>query len=95
MRVFGYDNATCSHYILGAYRPISYIGFAIGTTYQYGMLRLMISIVFENVKNVPKYSFDYKAFFITLALFVIVYEFVMYLYSSSVKRLSIKSIMLE
>ena len=50
MRVFGYDNATCSHYILGAYRPISYIGFVIGTTYQYGMLRLMISVVFENVK---------------------------------------------
>ena len=34
MRVFGYDDTTCSRYILGAYRPISYLGFAIGTVYQ-------------------------------------------------------------
>lgn len=95
MRVFGYDNTTCSHYILGAYRPISYIGFAIGTAYQYGLLQLMVSVIFANVENMPKYSFDYKAFFVTLALFVIVYELVMYLYSNSIKRLSIKSIMLE
>lgn len=31
MRVFGYDDTTCSRYILGAYRPVSHIGFAIGT----------------------------------------------------------------
>lgn len=30
MRVFGYDDTTCSRCILGAYRPISYIGFAFG-----------------------------------------------------------------
>lgn len=95
MRVFGYDDTTCSRYILGAYRPISYIGFAIGTAYQYGLLRLMVSVVFANIENVPKYSFNLKAFFITLALFVIVYEFVMYLYSVNIKKLSIKSIMLE
>ena len=69
--------------------------FEIAFLYQYGLLRMMVSVVFANVENVPKYSFDYEAFFITLALFVIVYEFVMYLYSSSIKRLSIKSIMSE
>lgn len=95
MRVFGYDDATCSRYILGAYRPISYIGFAIGTVYQYGLLKLMVSVVFADVGNVPEYSFDFKALVVTLVLFVFVYELVMYLYSRSIKRLSVKSIMLE
>ena len=95
MRVFGYDDKTCSHYILGAYRPISYIGFAIGTAYQYGLLKLMVSVVFAGLDNVPDYKFDIKGFFITLIMFVIIYELVMYLYSLSLKRLSIKSIMSE
>ena len=95
MRVFGYDDTICSRYILGAYRPVSYIGFAIGTVYQYGLLRLMVSVVFADIGNVPEYNFDFKAFIITLILFVITYELVMYLYSQSIKRLSVKSIMLE
>jgi len=95
MRVFGYDDTACSSYILGAYRPIAYIGFAIGTVYQYGLLRLMMSVVFEDIENVPEYNFDFKAFIITLILFVLTYELAMYLYSRSIKRLSIKSIMME
>ena len=95
MRVFGYDDTTCSRYILGAYRPISYIGFAIGTLYQYGLLRLMVSVVFEDIENVPEYSFDFKALTVTLILFVFTYELVMYLYSRSIKRLSVKSVMME
>ena len=95
MRVFGYDDTTCSRYILGAYRPISYLGFAIGTVYQYGLLRLMVSVVFSDIENVPEYSFDFRALTITLIIFVFTYELVMYLYSRSIKRLSVKSIMLE
>ena len=95
MRVFGYDDKTCSRYILGSYRPISYIGFAIGTVYQYGLLKLMVSVVFAGIDNVPDYKFDIKGFFITLIMFVIIYELVMYLYSLKLKRLSIKSIMSE
>lgn len=95
MRVFGYDDTACSRYILGAYRPVSYIGFAIGTVYQYGLLRLMVSVVFADVGNVPEYSFNFKALVVTLIIFVLVYELVMYLYSRSIKRLSVKSIMLE
>ena len=95
MRVFGYDDTACSRYILGAYRPVAYIGFAIGTGYQYGLLRLMVSVVFADIENVPEYGFDLKALIVTLMLFVLTYELVMYLYSRSIKRLSIKSIMLE
>ena len=95
MRVFGYDYTTCSRYILGAYRPISYIGFAIGTVYQYGLLQMMVSVVFADVENVPEYSFDFKAFIITLAIFIVAYELVMNFYSMKIKKLSLKSVMLE
>ena len=95
MRVFGYDDTTCSRCILGAYRPISYIGFAFGTVYQYGLLRMMVSVVFADIENMPEYGFDFKALTVTLILFVLTYELVMYLYSRSIKRLSVKSVMLE
>lgn len=95
MRVFGYDEATCSRYVLGAYRPFAYIGFAIGTAYQYGLLRIMVSVVFADVGNVPEYDFDIKAFILTLVIFALVYELVTYLYSRSLKKLSIKSVMSE
>ena len=52
-------------------------------------------MVFKDVGNVPEYGFDFKAFIVTLVLFVLVYELVMYMYSRSIKRLSVKSIMIE
>ncbi len=95
MRVFGYDDNICGRYILGAYRPISYIGFSLGTAYQYGLLKLMVSVVFAEIGNVPEYNFNFKMLIVTLILFVIVYEFVMHMYSRSIGRISIKSVMSE
>lgn len=95
MRVFGYDDNICGHYILGAYRPISYIGFALGTAYQYGLVKIMVSVIFAEIGSVPEYNFNFKMFIVTLVLFVIVYEFVMHMYSRSIGRLSIKSVMSE
>lgn len=95
MRVFGYEDHICSHAILGAYRPISYIGFAIGTGYQYGLLKLVMTFVFADIENMPEYNFDFKALVITLTAFVITYELIMYLYSLRIKKLSVKSVMLE
>lgn len=95
MRVFGYEDNICSRAILGAYRPISYIGFAIGTVYQYVLLKLVMTFVFADIENMPGYNFDFKALVITLIAFAITYELIMYLYSLNIKKLSIKSIMLE
>lgn len=95
MRVFGYKHSDCSKAILGCYRPFSYIGFVIGTIYQYALLKFMVSIVFADVANVPKYNFDYKACAITLVLFILAYEITMYCYSQRIKKQPIKSVMLE
>lgn len=95
MRVFGYENRICSQKILGAYRPFAYIGFLSGTVYQYVLLKSMVTVVFENVENMPEYSFDFKIFLFTLIAFIAVYEVVLNIYSQQIKKLSLKSIMAE
>ena len=95
MRVFGYKHNDCCKAVLGGYRPFSYIGFVIGAIYQYMLLKIMVTIVFADVEGVPEYNFDFKAFAITLIIFVLAYEIAMYGYSRRIKKLPIKSVMLE
>jgi hypothetical protein len=71
------------------------VGFAVGTIYQYALLRIMVDIVFKDVEGVPEYKFDFTAMFISLVAFIVIYEIVMYAYSEKIKKISIKEIMLE
>lgn len=95
MRVFGYKQKECCKAILGGYRPVAYIGFAIGSIYQYALLKIMVSFVFKDIENVPEYNFDFPAMIISLVSFVILYEIVMYCYTEKIKKISIKEVMLE
>ena len=95
MRVFGYSQKECCRAILGCYRPMSYIGFAIGTVYQYVLLRLMVDIVFKDFEGVPSYEFDFPVMIISLIAFIAIYEILMYVYSEKIKRISVKEIMIE
>lgn len=95
MRVFGYSQKECCKAILGGYRPLSYIGFAIGTGYQYALLRIMVDIVFQDVEGVPVYKFDFPVMLISLVAFILIYEILMFVYSEKVKKISIKEIMTE
>lgn len=95
MRVFGYEYKICGSKILGAYRPFAYIGFAVGTVYQYLLLKIMVTVVFADIENMPEYSFDFKIFGLTLTAFTIVYEVILYIYSRRIEKLSLKSVMAE
>ncbi len=95
MRVFGYDSAACKRSVLDGYRPAAYIGFVIGSVYQYTLLKVMVDIVFAGVEGVPEYKFDFPVFFITLGVFAAVYETVMLAYGSSMKKIPLKQIMSE
>jgi len=95
MRVFGYSQKECCRAILGGYRPLSYIGFIIGTGYQYGLLRLMVDIVFRDMGSVPVYKFDVSVMLISLTAFIAIYEILMHIYSEKIKKISIKEIMIE
>ncbi len=95
MQVFGYNKNECTRAILGGYRPFAYIGFAIGTVYQYALLKIMVSVVFKDIENVPEYNFDVVTCGITLISFMVMYELIMYGYSRRIGKISIKEIMLE
>ncbi len=95
MRVFGYSQKECCKAILGGYRPMSYIGFAIGTVYQYVLLRIMVDIVFKDVEGIPVYQFDFPVMLISLVVFIMIYEILMFAYSAKIKKISMKEIMME
>lgn len=95
MRVFGYSQKECCRALLGGYRPMSYIGFVIGTAYQYALLRIMVDIVFKDIEGVPIYEFDVPVMLVSLVTFIVIYEIVMYAYSEKIKKISVKEIMLE
>ena len=95
MRVFGYSQTECCRAILGGYRPMSYIGFAIGTVYQYALLRIMVDIVFKDIEDMPAYKFDIPVMLISLTVFIVIYEILMYVYSEKIKKISVKAIMIE
>ena len=84
----------CRKYILDSYRTVSYIGFMIGTVYQYALLKIMLNVVFKDIE-VPDYSFNFKLFFITLLIFTVVYELLIRYYSKKLDKIPIKEIMLD
>lgn len=95
MKVFGYSTSECRKAILNGYRPLSYIGFGLGTIYQYGLLRIMVDVVFADYPNMVAYEFNVPAFFFSLITFILIYELFMCFFSSRIHHISIKEIMLE
>ena len=95
MKAMGYTQLECSRAFLACYRPFAYVGFAIGTGYQYGLLRIMVDIVFKDIENVPEYKFEWVAMLVSLAVFAVVYELILVLYAKKLGKVSVKKIMLE
>lgn len=95
MRVLGYQASECKSAVLDGYRPAAYIGFLIGTAYQFGLLKIMVEIVFADFEGTPDYNFNVKMFLIALVSFIVVYEGIMFIYSSRIKKISVKEIMCE
>ena len=95
LRVFGYSHSACSRAILGCYRPATYVGFALGTLYQYLLLKLTVTLIFADIEAVAEYRFDFAALAVSSVTFVAAYELILYGYSRRIKRISLKSIMSE
>lgn len=95
MKAFGYSAKERYLAILCGYHVFAAVGFAAGTLYQFGLLSLMVNVVFRNVEIVPEYSFDVPALFITLAAFIIFYETVTLWYARKLCKISVKEVMAE
>jgi predicted lysophospholipase L1 biosynthesis ABC-type transport system permease subunit len=96
LRVFGYSQRECAGAILNGYRPISYIGFALGTLYQHGLMKMMMTLFYDNsVLGLPDYNFNMRAFVIALVSFVAMYELFMLVYAKRVQQIPLKEVMME
>lgn len=95
MKAFGYTRAECARGVFGGYRPCAWIGFAVGTAYQYGLLQLMTRIIFKGVGEISDYTFDFPVFLIVLAVFTCLYECAMFFYSFALQKVNVKEIMQE
>ncbi len=95
MKAFGYTPHECSRAVLFCYRPVSYVGFAVGSAYQYLLLKLITSIVFAGYDGIPAYHFDIPALLLSFAAFELAYESILRACSARLNRLSIQSIMLN
>lgn len=95
MKTFGYPLTQCVLSVFVGFVPFALIGFAIGTAYQYGLLTLMVNVIFKDVGEVPDYSFNVGAMLITLAAFVVCYTAITAFYVAKINKVSVKEIMLE
>lgn len=95
LKVCGYGLKESGVAVLGLYHIPACIGFAVGAVYQYGLLNIMINIVFASFDDVPHYSFDWAAFGICLAVFIVAYEGLNLLYTYLIGKTPVKSVMSE
>lgn len=95
LRADGYSVWESSFAVLGGFRPFIYLGFAVGTAYQFGLLKLMIGVFFSDAGYDIEYNFSVSSFFITLAAFVVFYEASMLICTYIISKQNLKEIMLE
>lgn len=95
LRAEGYTVWESSFAAFGGFRPFAYLGFAVGTVYQFGLLKLMVGVFFKDAGYDLEYNFSVSAFFITLAAFLAFYEGGMLICAYIVSKRNLKEIMLS
>ena len=95
MRAYGYSLSECGAAVFGGFRLFAYLGFAVGTVYQYGLLKLMTAVVFRGVAGMPAYTFDVKAFFVTFATFLMLYEAAIAFFTYRIGKTPLKNFIAE
>ncbi len=90
MKAMGYSLKECVFALFGGFIPFLLLGFAIGTVYQFGLLSLMVNVIFADVDTVISYSFDVPLMFITFAAFIVFYAALILIYSLKMSKISVK-----
>ena len=73
---------------------VAYLGFVLGTVYQYALMKILLKVIVKNVQGVPDYSFDVQLCLISFVAFVILYELLLAYYIKTIEGLTLKEVML-
>lgn len=91
MKAFGYTDKECNNALLNVYRLPAFIGFLIGTAYQYTLIQLFVSLFADTYTiEIP---FNILGFVIVFFIFLIGYEMIMYGYKRKLSQTNLKRIM--
>lgn len=94
MKVFGYSRNECHKSLFAPYRILAFLGFVLGTGYQYGIMQLLLRLMEKSIAQKVDYDFDFGVCLMTLLVFVLVYESLIYLSNKRLDQLTIKQVML-
>ena len=94
MKAFGYTDRECQGHILAPYRFWAYLGFVLGTAYQYGIMEILIGVIKDTVPEKIEHHFDGNVCFWTLLGFAVVYESLFYLSNRKLQKQTIKEVLL-
>ena len=94
MKVFGYSRNECHKSLFAPYRILAFLGFVLGTGYQYGIMQLLLRLMEKSIAQEVDYDFDFGVCLMTLLVFVLVYESLIYLSNKRLDQLTIKQVML-
>ena len=95
LNIMGFSKSECSKIVLSGYRVVAYIGFVLGTVYQYFLIRTLLKVLSEKLDSETTYNFDLISVIGSLIAFVLIYEIFILYYSNKIKDLNVKKIMLE
>ena len=91
MKAFGYTDKECNNALLNVYRLPAFIGFLIGTVYQYTLIQLFVSLFADTYTiEIP---FNILGSVIVFFIFLIGYEMIMYGYKRKLSQTNLKRIM--
>lgn len=95
LNIMGFSKSECSKIVLSGYRVVAYIGFAVGTVYQYFLIRALLKVLSEKLDSETTYNFDLISVISSFIAFVLIYEIFILYYSNKIKGLNVKKIMME
>jgi putative ABC transport system permease protein len=95
LHVFGYSDRECWSVILGGYRPVTYIGFALGTACQFVLMEIIPHFFNSSILGVSEYHFDIQAFIVALVSYIVIYEIFMFFFYRIIKRIPLQEVMQE
>ena len=95
LNIMGFSKSECSKIVLSGYRVVAYIGFAVGTVYQYFLIRVLLKVLSKKLDSETTYNFDLISVIGSFIVFVLIYEIFILYYSNKIKDLNVKKIMME
>ena len=95
LNIMGYSKNECSRIVLSGYRVVAYIGFAIGTVYQYFLIKTLLTVLSKKLDSETTYNFDLISVIGSFIAFVLIYEIFILYYGNRIKDINVKKVMMD